>query len=117
MALAGIRFWFDLRMRRHPFELEWVFPGAQPHLDRDGVDREPYPEGNAEELLGFEMCESAGGEEDAHHGTCRGDAEKNCYGPGQPLLFEVESAASPILPGAKERIEKEAVEEVDCGAL
>src|SRR4051794_34307217 len=59
----------------------------QPEFNSDSVDREPDPESHSEELLRFEVGETAGGKKDPHHWPCRRNPEKNNNRTEQPAAL------------------------------
>ena len=69
---------------------------AKPELNGDSVDGKSDPEGDAEELAGCEVSETAGGEENSHHGTRSGDAKQDDDGSQQPAPFQQRFTVLPI---------------------
>ena len=85
---------------------------VQPKLDDDCVDRETGPEGDAEELPGFEMRQPARSEKYTHDWTGGSDAQKYSNRPRNPahVLKRLATTHIPIRPcegKQKEAIEKE----------
>src|SRR5580698_10085428 len=89
----------------------------QPELCCDGVDREPNPERDTEELPRFQMCERAGGEKYTHHWPRRSDTEQYSDCPSHPPSLQQRFACAHVPIGARQGKEKETVEEKYCGPL
>lgn len=90
---------------------------AKPEFENQGVDGEPYPKRDAEELAGDEMGGGTGGEEDAHDGTGGRDAEQDGDGTKHPAAFQEGFAALAMPESPGEGVEKESVKEEDGGSL
>src|SRR3977135_2029235 len=87
------------RTQRHPFNL--TIPETDAELDAQGVYGEANPERDPEKLLWLKLCQTAGGEEYAHHRTSGGDSEENRDCPYHPSPLQKQLAASSMPVGTE----------------
>ncbi len=92
-------------------------PKMKPKFYRDGVNGKANPECDTEELPRFKMCPSAGREKNAHYRPSCSNAEQYSNRARHPAPFQQILAGVHVSIGARQRKQKQTIEEEHCGAF
>lgn len=100
---------------------DWKWCGAQPEFCGDEVEGKTEPEGGAEDRVGVQSGETAGGDRNGHEyaddGADGGYGEANGEGADHPLAVEGDFAVADVPEGFAKREEKERAKERGGGGL